>query len=228
MISILILVWGEYTWLTKPLLACLQRQWYRMPAARATNWPPKRMRHPSNFSRLLREELVQMDTPVGYITPVDTFPLGPMNWLPRAAEYIVQAANIVRFGVAHEGSLATHGVPVGDEVLYSSFFNLYRCEKWQSCSGPGGLLLDAALWNRAHLASMLPDAWAIEEVESRGSDRMHEQRPDLHSVGVVPGLFETVKLVDHHRPRTVSGLDRLDPRDAEAVRDAMPIGWGEA
>ena len=228
MISVLIMVWGEYTWLTKPLLACLQRQWYRTPPARATNWPPKRMRHPSNFSRLLRDELVLIDTPVVYLTPVDTFPLGPMRWLPRAAEYIVQAANIVRFGVAHEGSLTSHGVPVGDEFPFSSFFDVYRCGEWQHCSGPGGLLMDAALWNRAHLASLLEDGWAIEQVEAAGSDRMHEYRPDLISVGLVPGLFGTAKLVDHQRPRIVSGLDRLDPRDADAVRAAMPVGWGEA
>ncbi len=61
-----------------------------------------------------------------------------------------------------------------------------------------------------------------------GSEWMHVNRPDLVSVGLVPGLFETAKLVDHHLPRTVSGLRDLDPRDARAIQEAMPGSWREA
>ena len=127
-----------------------------------------------------------------------------------------------------ESALAAYGEPFGphDEGLTPT---VYHCPNsaWEHCSGSGGLLMDTALWNRAHLASLLQDGWAIEQVEAQGGNWMHEHRPDLVSVGLVPGLFETVKLVSHFQPRQVSGLGALDPRDAEAIRAAMPANWEE-
>ena len=233
MISILLLVWGDYGWLVKPWKEAWKRVWPEMPEVQVTDWPPKRMRHPSDFSRLLREELVQVKSPVVLLSPVDTFPTAPLldslEFLYQAAGYIVQRANVVRFGFLWESALAEHGVVA---ELYNSFpkasLAVYRCDDWSRCSGSGGMLMDTALWNRAHLVSLLQDGWAIEQVESIGGDWMHAHRPDLVSMGLVPGLFRAAKLVHHFQPRMVSGLEWLDPRDEDAVRAAMPAHWKEA
>ena len=229
MISILVLTWGEYGWLVEPWKASWGRVWPKMPEVRVTDWPPDRMQHPSNFSRLLREELIEIECPTVLLSPVDTFPIPPvhsLNWLYNCASYIVKSANVVRFGFAWEPALAAHGEPAGPAGDLTGP-TVYRCADWEHCSGSGGLLMDTALWNRAHLASLLQDGWAIDQVEAEGGEWMHKHRPDLVSVGLVPGLVTTVKLVDHHHPRTVSGLGDLDPRDAGAVRSAMPVSWKE-
>ncbi|NIV37966.1 MAG: hypothetical protein GWN58_53700, partial [Anaerolineae bacterium] len=98
MISILLLSWGDYGWLVEPWQAAWRRVWPEMPEVQVTNWPPKRMRHPSNFSRLLREDLVRIESPVVLLSPVDTFPNPPvrsLNWLYNCADYIIKSANIV-------------------------------------------------------------------------------------------------------------------------------------
>jgi len=163
--------------------------------------------------------------PVVLLSPVDTFPIGDLvvttREMEECANFIVHAANVVRFGIAHEDALAAHG-----ERLVTGM-KVHRCPEWEHCSGSGGLLMDAALWNRAHLASVLQDGWSISQVEAEGGEWMHSRRPDLISVGLVPGLFHTAKLVDQYRPRAVRGLGRLDPRDAHAVREAMPGTWEE-
>jgi hypothetical protein len=229
MISILLLCWGEYGWLVESWKASWKRLGPEMPEVRVTDWPPERMQHPSNFSRLLRGELIDIKHPVVLLSPADTFPITmppahSLHWLQNAARYILDSANVVRFGFVHDPALAAYGEPVG-AVPFPGI--IYRCAQWQHCSGPGGLSMETALWNRAHLVSLLLDGWSIAQVESTGSEWMRERRPDLVSVGLVPGLLHTAKLVDHFQPNVVRDLGRLCSADAEAVRRAMPANWKE-
>lgn len=217
----LVLAWGDYLWLAEIAAQSLRRKWGGFDV-KITDWCVER---PANFSRLLAGEMEGRDEPL-YITPADTFivdlVLGEL--MRDMVDYLKERQDVVRLNIAHDEPLRRWH----EHVQRWRGMDFVRCSEWRHCSGAGGLLLDAAMWNPAQLRECLRPGWAIEMVESIGSDAMFHKRPDLFSVGVMPTLFKTAKLVDHFSQNVVNGLGRLNPEDADAVRAAMPANWREA
>ena len=176
-----------------------------------------------NFSGALRSFFLGVGEPVAYLTPADQFPVEPVPKMRDQAYHMLKRGNVLRLGVTSDPAMEAHGTPVRTHKGRK----LVRCQNWEHCSHAGGMGMDAALWNRALLVSLLDPGWTMEHVSVHRSDWLRRERPDLACEAYVPPLFRSVKIVDAGRPRTVSRLALLPPDLAGAVRAAMPGDWRE-
>jgi len=210
-INFLVYAWGDYLWLAEVLAGLLGGEAIDLGLNE----------HGHNFSGALKDVLIRTKEPVVYLSPADQFPVEPVPSLKNEAWHVLKRGNLLRLGVTSDPGMEAHGTPVrtykGRQLVW--------CEHWQHCSHAGGMGVDAAVWNRALLASLLEPGWTMEHVSVHRSDWLRANRPDLACEAFVPPVFRSVKVVDAARPRTVSRLDQLEPRVREAILAAMPGDW---
>lgn len=211
MMKFLVYAWGDYRWLAGVLAKRL--------GGEVADLGLNPQGH--NFSGALRSVLLRVEEPVVYLTPADQFPVEPVPPLKDQEWHLLKRGCLLRLGVTSDPAMESHGAKVREHKGRA----LVRCEEWQHCSHAGGMGLDAALWNRALLTSLLEPGWTMEHVSVHRSEWLRRERPDLACEQYVPPLFQSVKLVDAARPKALARLDQLTPEDRAAVLAAKPDDW---
>lgn len=202
MLRLITFAWGPYTWLIKPCVEALARQWVGpFPNGRMTVMTddPKAASavdadlfqlhqgwRTDNFSNRLKDLLMDVSEPIIFWTTPDTFWLDRINGhdIQALADYMMCRHDIVRITLYDVPSLEDHHV----HAAVVGGMELVGCSDPEHCSLVSGLAMGAGLLNRKWLLELLEPGWNIWDVENRGTSKMHKHYPWLTSLAVYPGL----------------------------------------
>lgn len=238
-IRVVTCAWGMCNWMITPLLETTRYHWPAMPLTPVviTDDPPGNLPdyvelydvrghwEPRFFSDRLRDVLDWIEEEIIFYLSVDRFMLDdvPEGTLETVAQYMIEQGDIVRGGVAHAPSL------VSNCALVETWrgLNFVRCANLEHCSLEAGVGIGHALFRKKYLLELLEPGWDIWTAEVGATGKMLTHYPNLHSVSVMPSLFQTTDLCYSYRGQNRSGywhLEMLPEWDREMVEYFAPSG----